>query len=69
MLSRAQIKTTNLSMAVVLTFLLTNLPYIVDEFIRQKIVINQDCDQEWCKVGKVRYSVSLVYHSQYPRQC
>ena len=56
-------------MAVVLTFLLTNLPYIVDEFIRQKIVINQDCDQEWCKVGKVRYSVSLVYHSQYPRQC
>ena len=40
-------------MAVVLTFLLTNLPYIVDEFIRQKIVINRDCDEEWCRVGKV----------------
>ena len=40
-------------MAVVLTFLLTNLPYIVDEFIRQKIVINQDCEQEWCQVFKV----------------
>ena len=54
LLSRAQIKTTNLSMAVVLTFLLTNLPYIVDEFIRQKIVTNQDCEQEWCQVFKVR---------------
>ena len=36
-----------------LTFFLTNLPYIVDEFLRQKIVANQKCDQEWCQVLKV----------------
>ena len=53
LLSRARIKTTNLSMAVVLTFFLTNLPYIVDEFLRQKIVANQKCDQVWCQVLKV----------------
>ena len=53
LLSRARIKTTNLSMAVVIAFVLTNLPYLVDEFIRQKIVSNQQCNTQWCHLIKV----------------
>ena len=46
-------------MAVVLTFLLTNIPYIVDELIRQKIFINQECEQEWCQVLKVSEKIPV----------
>ena len=53
LISRARIKTTNLSMAVVITFILTNLPYIIDEFIRQRIVPNQQCNTDLCHFLKV----------------
>ena len=52
-MSRAVIKTTNLSMTVIIIFILTNLPYMVDEFIRQRIVTNQQCNTDVCHVLKV----------------
>ena len=54
LLSRARVKTTNLSMAVVVTFLLTNLPYILTEFKRQWIVPQQQCNTTFCQVIKVK---------------
>ena len=53
LLSRAKLQTTNLSIAIVVTFILTNLPYMVEEFIRQKIVTNLLCTQGSCKIIKV----------------
>ena len=46
-------KTTNLAMTVVFIFILTNLPYLVDEFIRQQIVTKQQCNTPVCHALKV----------------
>ena len=52
-------------MAVVILFLLTNLPYIVDEFIRQKIFIKEDCSKEWCKIVKVIKALCTACHQTF----
>ena len=59
LLSKARIKTTNLSMAMVLIFIITNLPYIVDEFFRQGFVSKEPCHSEFCHVLKVTYFVNI----------
>jgi hypothetical protein len=56
LLSWAKLQTTNFSIAIVVTFILANLPYLVDEFIRQKIFKNIQCVQGLCQVTKVRIS-------------
>jgi len=63
LLSRARVKTTNLSMAVVVTFILTNLPYIVDECIRQRFVTKDQCNTLYCHVVKAFLGVSMVSNS------
>ena len=63
LLSRAKLQTTNLSIAIVVTFILTNLPYMVDEFIRQKIVTNFLCEQGSCKFVKAILGISQVSNS------
>ena len=52
-LSRAKVKTTNLSLTVVTIFIITNLPYMVDEFIRQEILADSWCTMSWCGVLEV----------------
>ena len=54
LLSKARIKTTNLGMAMVLIFILTNLPYIVDEFFRQRFVSKEPCHTNFCLFIKVQ---------------
>ena len=53
-MSRARVKTTNLSIAVMVAFILTNLPYIVKEFFMQ-VIDRKICDSadRWCKVLNV----------------
>jgi hypothetical protein len=63
LLSQAKLQTTNLSIAIVVTFILTNLPYMVDEFIRQKIVTNFLCEQGSCKFVKAILGISQVSNS------
>jgi hypothetical protein len=53
LLSRARIRTTNLSMVMVIIFIMTNLPYIVVEFFRQQFVFRTTCHTEFCHVLKV----------------
>ena len=53
LLSKARIKTTNLGMAMVLIFIMTNLPYIVDEFFRQRFVSKEPCLTKFCLFIKV----------------
>ena len=52
-LSRAKVKTTNLSLTVVTIFIITNLPYMVDEFIRQEILADSWCTMSWCGAVEV----------------
>ena len=52
-LSRAKEKITNLSLTVVTIFVITNLPYMVDEFIRQEILAYSWCTHSWCGVVEV----------------
>ena len=53
LLSRARIRTTNLSMVMVIIFIMTNLPYIVVEFFRQQFVFRTTCHTEFCHLLKV----------------
>ena len=56
-------------MTVVFIFILTNLPYLVDEFIRQQIVTNQQCNTPVCHALKVTYLAShLNFLFIYPIQ-
>ena len=51
-------KATNLSLTVVSLFVVTNLPYVVDEFIRQKILTDEDtdwCDNTFCSTVEVPF--------------
>ena len=59
-LSRAKVKITNLSLTVVTIFVITNLPYMVDEFIRQEILADSWCTMSWCGVVEVLYCVQVV---------
>ena len=59
LLSKARIKTTNLAMAMVLTFIMTNLPYIVDEFLRQRFVSKETCHAGICLFLKVQFIINL----------
>ena len=59
-LSRAQEKTTNLSLTVVAIFIITNLPYMVDEWIRQEILSNSWCSMSWCRVVEANIGISMV---------
>ena len=59
LLSKAKIKTTNLAMAMVLTFIMTNLPYIVDEFLRQRFVSKETCHAGICLFLKVQFVINL----------
>ena len=52
-LSRAKERITSLSLTVVTIFILTNLPYMVDEFIRQEILADAWCTMPWCGVVEV----------------
>ena len=52
-LSRAKVKITNLSLTVVIIFIITNLPYMVDEFIRQEILASSWCTMSWCGAVEV----------------
>ena len=46
-------KTTNLSLTVVTIFVITNLPYMVEEFIRQEILADSWCTMSWCGAVEV----------------
>ena len=59
-LSRAKVKTTNLSLTVVTIFIITNLPYMVDEFIRQDILADSWCTLSWCGAVEVIKTVSRI---------
>ena len=61
-LSRAQEKTTNLSLTVVAIFIITNLPYMVDEWIRQEILSNSWCSMSWCRVVEANIGISMVFN-------
>ena len=52
-LSRAKVKTTNLALAVLTIFIITNLPYMMDEFIRQEILADSWCTMSWCATVEV----------------
>ena len=56
-LSRAKGKITNLSLTVVTIFIITNLPYMVDEFIRQEILADSWCTMSWCGAVEVRNTI------------
>ena len=62
-LSRAKEKITNLSLTVVTIFVITNLPYMVDEFIRQEILADSWCTMSWCGVVEAIIGVSMVSNS------
>ena len=59
-LSRAKVKTTNLSLTVVTIFIVTNLPYMVDEFIRQDILADSWCTLSWCGAVEVTKTVLRI---------
>ena len=40
-------------MTVVIIFIITNLPYMVDEFIRQEILADAWCTMSWCGIVEV----------------
>ena len=48
-------KTTYMSMAVVFIFIVTNLPHMVDAFIRQEI-LSASCSAPWCEVLQVPHA-------------
>ena len=52
---RSTLKATNLSLTVVSLFVVTNLPYVVDEFIRQKILTDAWCDSTFCDTVEVPF--------------
>ena len=54
-------KATNLSLTVVSLFVVTNLPYIVDEFIRQKILTNAYCDSTFCSTVEVFVAFYVIW--------
>ena len=60
LLSKARIKTTNLAMTMVLIFIMTNLPYIVDEFFKQRFVSKDQCQTEVCLVLKVKEIITKM---------
>jgi hypothetical protein len=51
-------------MVMVIIFIMTNLPYIVDEFLRQQFVFKQPCHTEFCHVLKVPYILNLNISKQ-----
>ena len=59
-ISRAKEKTTNLALTVVTVFMVTNLPYMVDEFIR---IDKSWCHQSWCGIMEAIIGVSIVSNS------
>jgi len=60
---RSTVKATNLSITVVILFIVTNLPYIVDEFIRQEILTNPSCTSSTCLTVKAFLGLSIVSNS------
>ena len=62
-MSRAKERTTNLALVLLTVFILTNLPYMVDELMRQDILTTSWCTDTWC--GKLRavMGVSMVSSS------
>ena len=52
-LSKARGRITNLSLTVVTLFIFTNLPYMIDEFIRQEILTNAHCYTQLCSIIEV----------------
>jgi hypothetical protein len=48
-------------MVMVIIFIMTNLPYIVDEFLRQQFVSKQPCHTEICHVLKVTYVLEIKH--------
>ena len=62
-LSRAKVKITNLSLTVVIIFIITNLPYMVDEFIRQEIFATSWRTISWFGPVEAIIGVSMVSNS------
>ena len=52
-LIRAKEKVTNLYLTVVIIFTITNLPHMVDLFIRQEILADAWCTRPWCGAVEV----------------
>ena len=61
-------KTTNLSLTVVTIFIITNLPYMVDEFIRQEILADSWCTMSWCGAVEVRNTININLKYPFPTQ-
>ena len=59
--SRAKLQTTNLSIAIVIIFVLTNLPYIIIELSRQEIFTDYLCGRGFCKIAKVRGFFNILF--------
>jgi len=61
---RSTLKATNLSLTVVSLFVVTNLPYVVDEFIRQKILTDAWCDSgTFCRTVEAIIGMTIVSNS------
>ena len=58
-----QVKTTNLSLTVVIVFIITNLPYMVDELLRQEILGSRWCTKAWCGAVEAVIGISIVSNS------
>ncbi|XP_023336380.1 uncharacterized protein LOC111707505 [Eurytemora carolleeae] len=61
--SRAMIKTTLLSVTIVVIFLVTNLPYIIHEFFIYGILNIHWCTENWCLLMKGIFGISIVSNS------
>lgn len=77
-MSRAKERTTNISLTVVTIFIITNLPYMVDELMRQEILNSSwyirrpssqfltrlvRCGQSWCSLLRSVLCISIVSNS------
>lgn len=77
-MSRSSKKATNLVLTVITVFMLTNLPYMIDEFMRQEILskswyclqpliipLNSHwrCSEAWCETLSAVIGVSIVSNS------
>ena len=62
-MSRAKERTTNLALVLLAVFILTNLPYMVDELMRQDILTASWCAETWCWRLRAVMGVSMVSSS------
>ena len=62
-MSRAKERTTNLALVLLTVFILTNLPYMVDELMRQDILGSSWCADTWCGGLRAIMGVSMVSSS------